>query len=90
MADGFHLFQRSALRVVLSVHYYCSSSGLRIKSAHLWIITTTSGNYEGDIEILERRKQIKQHTMFLQRKQNRSLLLAENAGKVYIGAEALS
>jgi hypothetical protein len=75
--------------------YYLSTiitvlRGLRIRSAYLWIIITTIGNYERDLEILERRKQIKQNTMLLQRKQNRSLLLAENTGKVYIGAEALS
>jgi len=35
-------------------------------------------------------KEIKQKTMLLQRKQKRSLGLAENAGKVYMNAETIS
>jgi hypothetical protein len=46
--------------------------------------------YGRDLEVLERRQQIKQKTMLLRRKQNRTLRLAEKVGKVYMGAETLS
>lgn len=46
--------------------------------------------YGRDREVLGRRKQIKQKTMLLRRKQNRSLRLAEKAGKVYMSPETIS
>ncbi len=43
-----------------------------------------------DREVLERRKQIKQKTMLLRRKQKRSFRLAEIEGKVYMNTEIIS
>ena len=53
-------------------------------------VTPADVYYGRDLEVLERREQIKQKTMLLRRKQNRTLRLAEKAGKVYMGAETLS
>jgi putative transposase len=53
-------------------------------------VTPADVYYGRDLKILKRREQIKQKTMLLRRKQNRSLRLAEKAGKVYMGAETLS
>jgi hypothetical protein len=53
-------------------------------------VTPVDVYYRRDLEILDRREQIKQKTMLLRRKQNRTLWLAEKAGKVYMGAETLS
>jgi len=53
-------------------------------------VTPADMYYGRDREILERRKQIKQKTMLLRRKQKRSLRLAEIAGKVYMSAETIS
>jgi hypothetical protein len=53
-------------------------------------VTPADMYYGHDLEILERREQIKQKTMRLRRKQNRTLRLAEKAGKVYMGAETFS
>jgi hypothetical protein len=46
--------------------------------------------YGRDFEVLERRGQIKQKTMLLRRKQNRTLSLAEKTEKVYMSPETLS
>jgi hypothetical protein len=46
--------------------------------------------YGRDLEILKRRKQIKQKTMLLRRKQSHSLRLDEITGKVYMNAETIS
>jgi len=46
--------------------------------------------YGRDREVFERRKQIKQKTMLLQRKQKRSFRLAEIEGKVYMNIENVS
>jgi len=46
--------------------------------------------YGHDREVLERRKQIKQKTMLLRRKQKRSFRLAEIEGKVYMNTETIS
>jgi hypothetical protein len=43
-----------------------------------------------DRGVLERRKQIKQKTMLLRRKQKRSFRLAEIEGKVYMNTETIS
>ena len=53
-------------------------------------VTPADVYYGRDHEVLERRKQIKQKTMFLRRKQKRSMRLAEIAGKVYISPETIS
>jgi hypothetical protein len=53
-------------------------------------VTPVDMYYGRDREILERRKQIKQKTMLLRRKQNRSLRLDEIAGKVYMSPETIS
>jgi hypothetical protein len=53
-------------------------------------VTPADMYYGRDREILEKRKQIKQKTMLLRRKQNRSLMLAERAKKVYMSTETLS
>ncbi len=46
--------------------------------------------YGRNFEVLKRRKQIKQKTILLRRKQTRTLRLAEKAGKVYMSPETLS
>jgi len=52
---------------------------------------TPADMYHGrDLEVLERRWQIKQKTMLLRRKQKRTFSLAEKAGKVYMSPETLS
>ena len=43
-----------------------------------------------EFKILERREQIKQKTMILRRKQNRTLSLAEKKKKVYMDAETIA
>ena len=53
-------------------------------------VTPADVYYGRDLEILERREQIKQKTMLLRRKQNHTLRLAEKAGKVYMGTETIS
>ncbi len=53
-------------------------------------VTPADMYYGRDLEVLERRGQIKQKTMLLRRKQNRTLRLAEKAGKVYMRTETLS
>ena len=53
-------------------------------------VTPADMYYGRDREILERRKQIKQKTMLLRRKQKCSWRLAEIAGKVYMSTEAIS
>jgi len=47
-------------------------------------VTPADVYYGRDHEVLERRKQIKQKTLLLRRKQKRSLRLAAIAGKVYV------
>ena len=47
-------------------------------------------HYGRDLEVLERRGKIKQKTMLLRRKQNRTLSLAEKTEKVYMSPETLS
>jgi hypothetical protein len=53
-------------------------------------VTPADVYYGRDHEVLERRKQIKQKTMLLRRKQKRSKRLAEIAGKVYMSPETIS
>jgi hypothetical protein len=53
-------------------------------------VTPADVHYGRDREILDRREQIKKKTMLLRRKQNRTLRLAEKAGKVYMGTRTLS
>jgi hypothetical protein len=53
-------------------------------------VTPADMYYGRDREILEMRKQIKQRTMLLRRKQKRSFRLAEIAGKVYMSTETIS
>jgi putative transposase len=53
-------------------------------------VTPADMYYGRDRKVLERRKQIKQKTLLLRRKQNRSLMLAEKAGKVYMNSETVS
>jgi hypothetical protein len=53
-------------------------------------VTPADVYYGRDHEVLERRKQIKQKTMLLRRKQKRSMRLAEIAGKVYMSPETIS
>lgn len=53
-------------------------------------VTPADVYYGRDLEILERRDQIKQKTMLLRRKQNCTLRLAEKARKVYMRTETLS
>jgi hypothetical protein len=45
--------------------------------------------YGRDREVLERHKQINQKTILLRRKQNRSLMLAEKTGKVYMNSKTV-
>lgn len=53
-------------------------------------VTPADVYYGRDFEVLERREQIKQKTMLLRRKQNRTLSLAEKTEKVYMSPETLS
>jgi hypothetical protein len=53
-------------------------------------VTSADVYYGRDREVLKRRKQIKQKTMLLRRKQKRSFRLAEIEGKVYMNTETTS
>jgi len=95
-------YHRSMKNIILLDHYYSPSELVdRIRifvdyyNNHRYHealnnVTPADVYYGRDIEIIERREHIKQKTMLLRRKHNRSLMLAENAGKVYISAETLS
>jgi len=95
-------YHRSMKNLILLEHYYSPSeledqvsvfvdyyNNHRYHEA-LENVTPADKYYGRDIAILERRKQIKQKTLLLRRKQKRSLRLAENAGKVYMSAETIS
>jgi hypothetical protein len=95
-------YHRSMKNLILLDHYYSPSelenqisvfvdyyNNDRYHEA-LNNITPADVYYAHDLEILERRELIKQNTMLLRRKQNRSLMLAEKAGKVYMSAETIS
>lgn len=66
------------------------SKALRNYLEALKNVTLADMYYGCDLEVLERRGQIKQNTMLLRRKQNRTLRVAERAGKVYVSPETLS
>jgi len=95
-------YHRSMKNLILLDHYYSPSEledQIRVfvdyynnHRYHEALNNVTPANmyYGHALEILDRRKQIKQKTMLLRRKQNRTLRLAEKTGKVYIGAETLS
>ena len=53
-------------------------------------VTPADVCYGRDREVRKRRKQIKQKTMLLRRKQKRSFRLDEIEGKVYINIETIS
>jgi len=53
-------------------------------------VTSADVYYGRDREVLKRRKQIKQKTMLLRRKQKRLFRLAEIEGKVYMNTETTS
>jgi len=53
-------------------------------------VTPADMYYGHDLEILERREQIKQKMMLFRRKQNRTLRLAKKPGKVYINTKNIS
>jgi len=53
-------------------------------------VTPADMYYGRDLEILDRRRQIKQKTMLLRRKQNRTSRLAEKVEKVYMHTETFS
>jgi len=95
-------YHRSMKNLILLEHYYSPSeledqvnvfvdyyNNHRYHEA-LENVTPADVYYGRDHEVLERRKQIKQKTMLLRRKQKRSWRLAEIAGKVYMSAETIS
>ena len=53
-------------------------------------VTPADMYYGHNLEVLKRRKQIKQNTMLLRRRQNRTSSLAEKAEKAYIATETFS
>jgi putative transposase len=53
-------------------------------------VTPADRHYGHDLDIIERREQIKQKTMLLRMKHNRTLRLAEKAGKVYMHTKTIS
>jgi len=95
-------YHRSMKNLILLDHYYSPSEledQLRIFVDYynncryheaLKNVTPADVYYGRDLEVLERRGQIKQKTMLLRRKQNHPLRLAEKAGKVYMSPETLS
>jgi transposase InsO family protein len=95
-------YHRSMKNLILLDHYYSPSEledQIRIfvdyynnRRYHeaLKNVTPVDVYYGRDLEVLERRGQIKQKTMLLRRKQNHTLRLAEKAGKVYMSPETLS
>ena len=95
-------YHRSMKNLILLDHYYSPSEledQIRIfvdyynnRRYHeaLKNVTPADMYYGRDLEVLERRGQIKQKTMLLRRKQNHTLRLAEKAGKVYMSSETLS
>jgi hypothetical protein len=60
------------------------ASGKDILRYPLKNVTLVDMYYGGDLEVLERREQIKQKAMFLRMKQNHTLKLTEKAGEVYM------
>ena len=95
-------YHRSMKNLILLEHYYSPSeledqvnvfvdyyNNYRYHEA-LENVTPADVYYGRDHEVLERRKQIKQKTMLLRRKQKRSWRLDGIAGKVYMNAETVS
>jgi len=92
-------YHRSMKNLILLDHYYNPSeleNQIRIFVDYynhdryheaLNNVTPADMYYGRDRKILERRGQIKQKTMILRRKQNRSLRLAEKTEKVYMSPE---
>jgi transposase InsO family protein len=95
-------YHRSMKNIILLDHYYSPpelENQIRIFVDYynnnryheaLNNVTPADVYYGRDLEVLKRRGQIKQKTMLLRRKQNRTLRLAEKAKKVYIDAETIS
>lgn len=83
-----HYYSPSELenQIRVFVHYYNHN---RYHEA-LKNVTPADMYYGRDLEVLERRRQIKQKTIILRRGQNRTLRLAEKAGKVYMNTETIS
>ena len=103
MAQGkIERYHRSMKNLVLLDHYYSPSEledQIRIFVDYynhdryheaLKNVTLADVRYGRDFEVLERRAQIKQKTMVLRRKQNRTLSLTEKTEKVYMSPETLS
>lgn len=95
-------YHRSMKNLILLDHYYNPSevedqvrvfvdyyNNHRYHEA-LKNVTPADMYYGRDLEILDRRKQIKQKTMLLRRKQNRTSRLAEKVEKVYMHTETFS
>ncbi len=95
-------YHRSMKNLILLEHYYSPSdledqirifvdyyNNYRYHEA-LGNVTPADVYYGRDREVLERRKQIKQKTMLLRRKQKSSWRLAEISGKVYMSPETIS
>lgn len=95
-------YHRSMKNIILLEHYYSPSeledrigvfvdyyNNHRYHEA-LNNVTPADVYYGRDRDILEKRKQIKQKTMRLRRKQNRFLNLEKRAGKVYMNTETIS
>jgi transposase InsO family protein len=95
-------YHRSMKNLILLDHYYNPSeledqicvfvdyyNNHRFHEA-LKNVTPADMYYGRDLEILERREQIKQKTMLLRRKQNRTSRLAETVEKVYMHTETFS
>jgi hypothetical protein len=95
-------YHRSMKNLILLDHYYSPSEledQIRVFVEYynnhryheaLKNVTPADMYYGHDLEILERREQTKQKTILLRRKQNRTLRLAEKAGKVYMHTETFS
>jgi len=95
-------YHRSMKNLILLDHYYSPSEledQIRIFVDYynqdryheaLKNVTPADVYYGRDLEVLERRGQIKQKTMILRRKQNHPLSLAEKTEKVYMSPETLS
>jgi len=95
-------YHRSMKNLILLDHYYSPSEledQIRIFVDYynqdryheaLKKVTPADVYYGRDLEVLERRGQIKQKTMILRRKQNSTLSLAEKTEKMYTGPETLS
>jgi putative transposase len=95
-------YHRSMKNLILLDHYYSPSEledQIRIFVDYynqdryheaLKNVTPADVYYGRDLEVLERRGQIKQKTMILRRKQNHTLSLAEKTEKVYMSPETLS